>query len=83
MENHKNGSNDGIMNDITLVKLGVMVLMIWLGVVDEVLKPAIKNLVSWELEIIKHHGIAGDNPLATNFNSRDVTKKRKCHESTE
>jgi hypothetical protein len=72
----KNGSEDEIMNDLVLVKLARVVLMIWLGAVEEGREPAIKDLIPWELENIEYHGLAGDNPLATNFKGRDGTKKR-------
>lgn len=79
----KNGSNDDVMDVRALVILARTVLMIWLGAVDEGLKPAIKDLVPWGLKNIKYLGLAGDNPLATNFNGRDGAKKRENHKGTE
>jgi hypothetical protein len=55
----KNGSKDEVMNDLVLVKLARMVLMIWLGAVDEGWEPAIKDLVPWGLENIGYHGLTG------------------------
>jgi hypothetical protein len=55
-----------------LVTLARMVLMIWLGAVDERWKPVIKDLVPRGLENIKYLGLAGDNPLAINFKRAKV-----------
>ncbi|KAF8850023.1 hypothetical protein BDZ45DRAFT_680085 [Acephala macrosclerotiorum] len=79
----KNGSKDEVMNDLVLVKLARMVLMIWLGAVDEGWEPAIKDLVPWGLENIEYHGLAGGSPLATNFKGRYGTKKGGNHKGTE
>ena len=59
--------------------------MIWLGAIDadKTLKPKIKDLVPWGLENIKYLGLSTANPLATNFNGRDRTKKRQKHNGTE
>lgn len=73
----KDGSKDDVMNVRRLVILGRMVFMIWLGAVDGALKPAIRDLVPWGLENVKYLGVAGDNPLATNVNGRDGTKKER------
>lgn len=51
-----------------------MALMIWLGAIDEKLKPKIKDLVPWGLENIEYVGLAGDNPLASNTNKSDKPK---------
>lgn len=71
----KNGSKHEVMNDLVLVKLARMVLMIWLGAVDEGSEPAIKDLVPWGLENIEYLGLAGDNLLVTKFKGRDETKR--------
>jgi hypothetical protein len=63
----RNGSKDKVMNDLVLIKLARMVLMIWLGAVEEGSEPAIKDLAPRGLENIEYYGLAGDNPLATNF----------------
>lgn len=73
----QNGSNDGIMNDIALPKLARMVLMIWLEAVDERLNPEIKDLVPWGREHIRYLGLAGDHPLATDFNGSNGMKTRE------
>jgi hypothetical protein len=59
----KNGPKDEITNDLVLVNLVRMVLMIWLGAVDEEWEPAIKDLVPCGLENIEYHRLAGSNPL--------------------
>lgn len=68
----KNGSFDDVENVKALVTLARMVLMIWLGAVDERWKPAIKDLVPCGLEHIKYLGLAGENPLAINFKRAKV-----------
>ena len=69
---------ENVMNVRALAILARTILMIWLGAVDEGLKPAIKDLVPWRLENIKYLGLARDNPLATTFNGQGQgrTKKR-------
>ena len=73
--------NDGSTEDVLNVRaraiLARMVLMIWLGAIDEGLKPAVKDLVPWGLENVKYLGLAGDNPLAINFNGGDEAKERE------
>jgi hypothetical protein len=78
-----NGSNCDVMKVRALVILARTVVMIWLGDVDEGLKPAIKDLVPWELENIEYLRLAGDNLLATNFNGGDGTEKRGNYKGTE
>jgi hypothetical protein len=79
----KNGSSDDVIHVRALVILARTVLMIWLGAVDKGLKPAIKDLVPWELEDIKYLGLAGDNPLAVNINGGGGAKKRDNDKGTE
>jgi hypothetical protein len=79
----KNGSFDDVENVKALVTLARMVLMIWLGAVDERWKPAIKDLVPCGLEHIKYLGLAGDNPLATNFKGQRWNKEERNHEGAE
>jgi hypothetical protein len=82
-EPFKNGSFGDVENVKALVTLARMVLMIWLGAVDERWKPAIKDLVPCGLEHIKYLGLAGDNPLATNFKGQRWNKEERNHEGVE
>jgi hypothetical protein len=50
-----------------IATLARLVYMIWLGAVDEELKPKIKYLVPWLLEDVKYRGLAKDDPLARNL----------------
>ena len=79
----KNGSFNDIENVKALVILARMVLIIWLGAINERWKPAIKDLVPCGLEHIKYLGLAGDNPLATNFKGQRWNKEERNHEGAE
>jgi hypothetical protein len=62
----ENGFDGDVMDIRALAILARWALMIWLGAVDDGLKPAIKDLVPWGIENIEYIGLAGDNPLAIN-----------------
>ena len=59
----KNGSFNNVKNIKALVTLARIILIIWLGAINERWKPAIKDLVPCGLEHIKYLRLAGDNPL--------------------
>lgn len=67
---------DGKVTDVrALAILTRWALTIWLGAVDEGLKPKVKELVPWDLENIEYFGLVGDNPLETDFNGSDKATK--------
>jgi hypothetical protein len=71
----KNDFGGGVMDVRVLVVLARLVLIIWLGAVDERRKPKIKDLVPWRLENIEYLGLAKDNPLAIDLKKTGRTKK--------
>jgi hypothetical protein len=66
----ENGVYNNVMDVRATLVLARLVLMIWLGAVDERSKPKIKTLVPWELKHIEYLGLANDNPLMTDLNRR-------------
>ncbi|KAF4631730.1 hypothetical protein G7Y89_g6401 [Cudoniella acicularis] len=71
----ENGFGGDVMDVRALVILARWALMIWLGAVDDGLKPLIKDLFPWGIENVEYIGLAGDNPLAINFNGSDKAMK--------
>jgi hypothetical protein len=74
----EDGYDGDVMDVRALVLLTRMVLMIWLGAVDERLKPVIKDLVPWGFENIEYLGLAKDNPLTTGINQSGRIKKKNA-----
>lgn len=60
-----------------LVRLARAVFIIWLGAVREAAKPAIKQLVPWELECIRYQGFASHMFFAFDFYEARGRRKMK------
>lgn len=72
----RDGPDGDVLNVRAVVILARAVLMIWLGAVDEGLKPVIRDLAPWGLDN-QYAGLAGDNPLAINFHGSGGAKTGK------
>lgn len=73
-ENNFNGDSDDVRALSILTRL---LLMIWLGAVDEGLRSKTKDLVPWKLGSIQYIGLATDNPLMIDIKSNKPNRRER------